>query len=169
MWANVMRPRIPLVYLDLNSIICIARGLAGESSVHPAYSRLYNAAIVAKSEQRAAFPLGEAHLWEISKIKDPRQRNDLADVAEALSDYNYLLGRTVIAELEFEAGIGEDLDAHVVGLAVHVGDRVGRQFVDNTAVFLRNKGMFWTSSMVTTVVARSTASWWLSANVPAAA
>jgi hypothetical protein len=51
-WANVLRPRIPLVYLDLNSIIYIARRLAGDSRVHPAYMRLYEAAVAAKSDKR---------------------------------------------------------------------------------------------------------------------
>jgi hypothetical protein len=29
------------------------------------------------------FPLSGEHLWEISKIADPRQRGDLADILEA--------------------------------------------------------------------------------------
>ena len=32
-WANVMRPRIPLVYLDLNTIIYIARARSGDTKV----------------------------------------------------------------------------------------------------------------------------------------
>ena len=112
-WANVMRPRTPLVYLDLNTIINIARCRAGHSKALPDYANLYEAALRAKADKRARFPLGEAHLWEISKIKDPRQRGRLADILEKLSDYNYLMGRIVIAELEFEAGIakimGEDI------------------------------------------------------------
>jgi hypothetical protein len=119
-WANVMRPRIPLVYLDLNTIIYIARALRGDTMVPEGYVDLYAAALLAKSEQRAMFPLSGAHLWEISKITDPRQRGDLADILEALSDYNYLLGRTVIAELEFEAGMAkimvEDISAKSVPL-----------------------------------------------------
>jgi hypothetical protein len=58
--------------------------------------------------------------WEISKITDPKQRDDLADILETLSDFNYLLGRRVIAELEFEAGMakimGEDISAKSVPL-----------------------------------------------------
>jgi len=105
-WARVMRPRTPLVYLDLNTIIYIARALRGASGP-PGYAELYAAAIRAKSQQRAQFPLGEAHLWEIAKIADPRQRGHLADILGELSDYNYLLGRSVIAELEFSAGMSE--------------------------------------------------------------
>lgn len=119
-WANVMRPRTPLVYLDLNTIIYIARALNGDTNVPGSYIDLYMAARRAKCEQRAVFPLSGEHLWEISKITDPKQRGDLADILETLSDYNYLLGRTVIAALEFEAGMakimGEDISAKSVPL-----------------------------------------------------
>jgi hypothetical protein len=69
-WANVMRPRIPLVYLDLNSIIYMARSLRGDTNVPAGYTELHDAVLRAKSEKRAMFPLGEAHLWEIAKITD---------------------------------------------------------------------------------------------------
>jgi hypothetical protein len=119
-WASVMRPRISLVYLDLNTIIFIARALRGDTKVPGSYVDLFRAALRAKFEQRAMFPLSGEHLWEISKITDPKQRADLADILEPLSDYNYLLGRTEIAELEFEAGMakimGEDISAKSVQL-----------------------------------------------------
>lgn len=103
-WANVMRPRTPLVYLDLNTIIYIAKTLRGDKNVPAGYDQLYEAALRAKAERRAAFPLGESHLWEITKITDPKQRRRLAEVLELLSDFNCLLGRVSIAELEFDAG-----------------------------------------------------------------
>jgi hypothetical protein len=112
-WANVMRPRIPLVYLDLNTIIYVARALRGDTTVPRSYLDLHTAALLAKSEQRAMFPLSGEHLWEILKIADPRQRGDLADILEALSDYNYLLGRQIIAELEFEAGMAKIMDEDI--------------------------------------------------------
>jgi hypothetical protein len=80
-WANVMRPRIPLVYLDLNTIIYIARARSGDTKVPGSYVDLYPAALRAKFEQRAMFPLGGEHLWEISKITDPKQRGDLGPVS----------------------------------------------------------------------------------------
>lgn len=106
-WANVMRPRVPLVYLDMNTIVYIARSLRGHTSVPAGYKDLYDAALRAKAEKRAMFPLGGAHLWEIAKITDPRQRGHLADILEILSDYQYLLGRITIAEMEFEAGMAD--------------------------------------------------------------
>jgi hypothetical protein len=106
-WANVMRPRIPLIYLDLNTIICFAKALRGDTDVPTGYLELYGTVMRAKSEQRAMFPLGESHLWEITKITDPSQRERLAEVLEAISDFNYLPGRVTIAELEFDAGIAK--------------------------------------------------------------
>jgi hypothetical protein len=106
-WANIMRPRIPLIYLDLNTIIYFAKALRGDTDVPTGYLDLYETVIRAKSEQRAMFPLGESHLWEITKITDPSQRERLAEVFEAISDFNYLPGRVTIAELEFDAGIAK--------------------------------------------------------------
>src|SRR5690349_12246816 len=111
-WPNVMRPRVPLVYLDLFAVVRMARALRGDKDVPAGYGDLYDAALRAKDEKRAIFPLGSEHMWEMAKIADPKQRGRLADVLEALSDYQYLMGRSTLAELEFEAGIarilGED-------------------------------------------------------------
>jgi hypothetical protein len=106
-WASVMRPRTPMVYLDLNTIIYIAKALRGDNNVPAGYRELYDSVMRAKVEQRAAFPLGGSHLWEIAKITDPKQRQRLAEVMEAFSDFNYLLGRVTVAELEFDAGIAK--------------------------------------------------------------
>lgn len=112
-WAKVTRPRTPLVYLDLFAIVRMARARRG-ADADPAYLELYEAALKAKHEKRAMFPLSSEHVWELSKITDPKQRAALADIFESLSDFQYMLGRTTIAELEFEAGMahlmGEDND-----------------------------------------------------------
>jgi hypothetical protein len=81
-WANVMRPRIPLVYLDLNTIIYVARALSGDPRVAAGFADLYAAALRAKLDKRAVFPLSGEHLSEISKITDPKQRGALADILE---------------------------------------------------------------------------------------
>ena len=104
-WARVMRPRIPLVYLDLNHIIGIAKVLTGHPKALPDYGALYEAALRAKNDRRAVFPLSGAHFWEVIKISDPKQRVALAEVLESVSDFQYLLGRVEIAQLELEAGI----------------------------------------------------------------
>ncbi|WP_020391657.1 hypothetical protein [Kribbella catacumbae] len=119
-WANVMRPRIPLVYLDLHVAIRMARALRGDTTVPAEYLQLYRAALRAKLERRAMFPLSGEHMWEILQITDPKQRGDLADIFATLSDYCYLPGRTLIAELEIEAGmakiLGEDISDRSIAL-----------------------------------------------------
>ncbi|MGY4766032.1 hypothetical protein ACXC9Q_03830 [Kribbella sp. CWNU-51] len=119
-WANVMRPRIPLVYLDLHVAIRMARALRGDTKVPAEYLELYQAALRAKLERRAMFPLSGEHMWEIAQITDPKQRGNLADILETLSDYCYLPGRTLIAELEIEAGmakiLGEDISDRSIAL-----------------------------------------------------
>src|SRR4051812_8966714 len=91
LWARVMRPRVPLVYLDLNHIIAMAKVCTQHPSVQPIYGRLFESATRAAAEQRAVFPLGESHVWEIAKIADPAQRNDLVDVLEPLTGLQYML------------------------------------------------------------------------------
>jgi len=55
-WAKVLRPRIPLVYLDLNTIIYIARTFGGHNNVPTGFVELYESAVRAKREKRAMFP-----------------------------------------------------------------------------------------------------------------
>ena len=107
-WAQVMRPQMPLVYLDMNHFIELARAKVDLSMARSGYSELLDATRRAAHEHRALFPLSGDHLWEMSGIKNPRQRRDVADVMEELSEFNYLFGRTEIAQLEVEAGI-EDI------------------------------------------------------------
>lgn len=107
-WASVMRPQMPLVYLDINHFIELARARVDASSARRGYADLLDATRRAVQEKRALFPLSGEHLWEITAIKSPRQRHDIADVMEELSGFNYLLGRPEIAQLEVEAGI-EDI------------------------------------------------------------
>lgn len=42
---------------------------------------------------------------EISQIKAPRQRKDLADVIDELTNFEYLAGQVEVAELEIEASL----------------------------------------------------------------
>ena len=61
-WARVLRPATPLVYLDLNHYINIAKALKGEdpaassTKVLPGYIELVAAARAAKEGGRAMFP-----------------------------------------------------------------------------------------------------------------
>ena len=109
-WAQVVRPQMPLVYLDLNHFIELARARVDLSMARPGYSELLDATRRAARERRVLFPLSGQHLWEMSAITSPQQRHDVADVMEELSGFNYLLGRTEIAQLEVEAGIADVFD-----------------------------------------------------------
>jgi len=119
-WANVMRPLTPLVYLDLHVAIRMARASRGDAKVPAEYLQLYRAALRAKIERRAMFPISGEHMWEMARITDPHQRAAVSDILASLSDYNYLAGRTVIAELEIEAGmakvLGDDISERSVAL-----------------------------------------------------
>lgn len=109
-WAQVVRPQMTLVYLDLNHFIELARARLDLSMARAGYSELLDATRRAARERRVLFPLSGQHLWEMSAIASPQQRHDVADVMEELSGFNYLLGRTEIAQLEVEAGIADVFD-----------------------------------------------------------
>lgn len=101
-WANVARPRRPLVYLDLNHFILLARVRKGNAP--NGYPRLLEAAKSAVRESRALFVLSGEHVQEVSKITDPRHRRDVTEVMEQLTGFHYLLGRPDLAALEIDAG-----------------------------------------------------------------
>ena len=104
-WANVVRPQVPMCYLDLNHIINMAKSLSDPTKA-PAGSRdLYDSAKRAADEHRVVFPISATHFREVAKIADHRRRVALTDVFEQLSGFKYLLGRTQIARLELDAGI----------------------------------------------------------------
>jgi hypothetical protein len=110
-WARVLRPAVPLVYLDLNHYINFAKALKGEepaansTKVLPGYVELAAAASAAKTSRRAMFPLSNVHLMELSKVQDPQKRADVAAAMEELSDFNYILDRVTLAQLEMDAGL----------------------------------------------------------------
>lgn len=109
-FAPVVRPAIPLVYLDLNHYINLAKAARNRKPI-PGYTELLDAAGSAAQDGRVLFPLSSQHLLENTlAIKDPKQRGHVADVMEDLSGFSYLLGRVSIFELELEAGL-----AHLMG------------------------------------------------------
>ena len=110
-WARVLRPAMPMVYLDLNHYIYLAQASqVGGPAQLPArlkpYAELAEAARKAKADGRVMFPLSNVHLMELSKVTDPRQRADVAAAMEELSDFNYILDRVTLGQLEMDAGLG---------------------------------------------------------------
>jgi hypothetical protein len=115
-WADITRPSVPLVYLDLNHYIQLAkasRAAAGHTSetgrairVLPGYEALLASARRAKLKRRAVFPLSSVHCMEVAHaVPSPRQRGHVADIMEELSDFAYILGRSSLVQLEISAGL----------------------------------------------------------------
>ena len=115
-WADITRPPVPLVYLDLNHYIQLtkaSRAARGHSAgagrtitVLPGYEALLDSARRAKSECRAVFPLSSVHFMEVAHaVPSPRQRGHIADTMEELSDFAYILDRPSLGQLEITAGL----------------------------------------------------------------
>lgn len=94
----------PLWYLDLKDWI----GLASARLERPAgrrYQPLLTALRCARERDSVRVVLSNPLWREISQIKAPRQRKDLADVIDELTDFEYLAGQVEVAELEIEASL----------------------------------------------------------------
>lgn len=128
-FAHVTRPEIPSVYLDLNHFIYLARAKTDAKAALPGYTALHTALVQAVQERRIVVPLSGEHFFEMTRIKDPRQRRDITDIMEELSNYQYLLGRPTIARLEIEAGVEHLLgESPFLQPILLIGDGVFRAF-----------------------------------------
>jgi hypothetical protein len=107
-WAPVMRPLAPLLYLDINHYIELAR-VAGGKSTPAGYERLFHEVKRAVTQERVVVVLSSEHPYEMLGIKDPKQRAAVAAVMEEVAKFRYLLGGPELAQLEFEAGIAAGL------------------------------------------------------------
>jgi len=125
-WARVTRPLVPLVYLDLNHYINLAKANIAASDptkaskVLAGYPELLEAARKAQADGRVIFPLSSVHMLEMAaRVPSPRQRADVADVMEELSGFTYMMGRPTLARLEIDAsldllyGAPEDPDTYL--------------------------------------------------------
>jgi hypothetical protein len=101
-------PRFPVVYLDLNHWIMLAKAAVG----HPD-GKGSKQALDALRELRASggvcLPLGSTHYMEMTQIGSARQRFDVAAVMEELSDFACLMNRSVLVKLELDAAIRNTL------------------------------------------------------------
>jgi hypothetical protein len=109
-WPHLVRPAVPILYLDLNHFIFLARASQSVERAPSGYGELGDALRSAVRSGRVIVPLSAQHVWEMHGIADPRQRRDVATVMEDLSGFQYLLGRVDIGQLEIEAGI-----RHILG------------------------------------------------------
>lgn len=88
-----------IVYLDLNHWIGLAQAVTGHH-LGVRHQPVLEACREARSNGTAVFPLSDAHYVEVSKIKSPQQRRDLASVMEELSDFTTLLARLDVMRIE---------------------------------------------------------------------
>ena len=95
------------MYLDLNTIIYFARTLRSITRFRQVTASYSKRLREPRKRSGRCFRSVSRIFWEITKITDPKKRVRLAEVLESLSDFNYLLGRITIAELEFDAGMAK--------------------------------------------------------------
>jgi hypothetical protein len=102
-WPSTLRlpEATRTIYLDLNHWIGLAQANTGHSKGLQHRPAL-EAARSARAEG-AVFPISGAHYMEMAGIRDPRQRQDLADVIEELSGFAVLLGHAALMRLEVDA------------------------------------------------------------------
>lgn len=91
-----------LVYLDLNHWIGLAKAATGHRNGGPHRDAL-DALRRAKSSGRFVFPLSSTHFMEMAGISSQRQRFDVAEVMEELSEFDVLVSRSVVMRCEIEA------------------------------------------------------------------
>ena len=91
-----------LLYLDLNHWINLSKARLGLAS-GAAYQHLLNACREAVQAGRIRIVLSGLIAEEILKISDPRQRHDLVDTIDELTDFKYLPGLPVIMRLELQS------------------------------------------------------------------
>lgn len=102
MWGRTLRlPQRPpkIVYLDLNHWIALAKANSG----HPAgkaHTDVLSACLQALSDGVAVFPISDTIYFEISKLRQHRQRRDLREVIEALSRFMVVTSRSVVSAHE---------------------------------------------------------------------
>jgi len=140
-----------LVYLDLNHWINLGKARLGKHAPD-GYVELLAQCITARERGAAVFVLSASLLLEITKIKDPAQRQHLADTIEQLTDYDYLIDRPTLMRFEIESALDEvgptrpwryvplDLPAH--GLLRALGRKGGLKIVDKDGTDLTDQTVF---------------------------
>ncbi len=94
-WPKTLRlpPRPPkLVYLDLLHWVSLAKANTGHRD-RRRYADVLGACVTAVESRDAVFPISDATYMEVSKIGQHRQRRDLRDVIELVSQYRVITSR----------------------------------------------------------------------------
>lgn len=94
----------PVVYLDLNHWISLAKAAVGHAQ-GDAFKECLATYQSAVDSGRATFVIAAAHYSEILKVGSTRQRRDLADVMESLTRFRTLVSRVTVMKLELAAAL----------------------------------------------------------------
>lgn len=100
----------PLVYLDLNHWISLAKAAVGHAQGGQ-FVATFEACRSAARIGAATFVLGGGHYSELLKIESRRQRHDVGVVIEELSQFKTLLSRASVMKVELSAALD-----HMLGL-----------------------------------------------------
>ena len=109
--ASLTRPSAELIYLDLNHWINLAKADSGHPGGEPFKQSLF-ALRAARRERRALFPLSATHYMEVAKIKDPKQRRQIAKIMEELSDLACLTSPFNLRFAELTAALDRHMSVH---------------------------------------------------------
>ena len=133
-------PTAKTIYLDLNHWVSLAKANTGHrdgSEFKPVLEACADAAA-----RGFAFPISGVTYIEVSKIRDPRQRRDLADVITLLSGHTSVLSHPLIVQFELDAAISarlgvpsrasQDLPYLGSGVGWAFGGRLTPTFTDAT-------------------------------------
>jgi hypothetical protein len=104
-WPRTLLPPVrppKLVYLDLNHWIELSKALVGHRD-GDSHRELLATCVDAVAQGRALFPISDSIYSEISKIRQHRQRRDLRQVIELVSQYVVVTSRAVVSSHEVEA------------------------------------------------------------------
>ena len=105
--VRLVRPAARTVYLDLNHWIGLSQAAAGHREGSQYRETLE--ACRAATQAGVLFPMSSVSYIEVSKIKHPRQRADLARVIEELSSFCTILSHPLIVTMELDAAISDAL------------------------------------------------------------
>src|SRR5438094_7021113 len=97
-----------LIYVDLNHWIRLARGRLGRPGSER-YGQAFDQLMAARASKQIVAPLSSTHYIEISRIRDPRQRADVALTMEAVSEYFALTSREVFLRDELRRSIASEV------------------------------------------------------------
>lgn len=105
---TLLAPQRPprMVYLDLNHWIALAKALSGHPDGEESRSVL-EACEDAVARGSAMLPISDTIYFEVSKIRQYRQRRDIREAIERVSRYLVVTSRSVVSTHEVEALLDE--------------------------------------------------------------